>query len=171
MELQQELKNKAVSLGLCQQWQDEWGTPDTDALIKKYIKGIDFAIKHDFPSVKYINKSFSKDDLHKHGVYCDDKFKINGTERVLVILGDSNGTIDIGGYGVCTIYVRHNSNVKITVNGFASVIIKVYDNAKADVSAKGYYRPRVYQYSDDVSVLTAGEVTTKYRSFEEVYGD
>lgn len=169
MELQQELKNQAVSLGLCQQWQSEWGTPNNDELIQKYVKGIDFAIKHDFPSVEFINKSFDKAALHRNGVFCDDE--INGKNRVMVLLGGSSGEIDLNGYDVATIYVRHYCKVRITVADFASVIIKVYDSAEVSIDTKGFNKPRIYRYSDKASIFTNGEVVIKERDFSEIYGD
>lgn len=169
MELQQELKNQAVSLGLCQQWQSEWGTPDVDELIKKYVNGIDFAIKHDFPSVDFIDKSFDKAALRRNGVFCDDEIK--GKNRVMVLLGDSSGKIDLNSFDVVTIYARHNCKVRITVADFASVIIKVYDNTEVAIDAKGFNKPRIYRYSDKASILTNGEAIIKERNFSEIYGD
>ena len=44
MDLQEDLKRKAIACGLCEQWQREWGKPDEDELINKFIEGIDFCI-------------------------------------------------------------------------------------------------------------------------------
>lgn len=51
------MKNEAVSLGLCDKWQEEWTAQTTkEEMIEKFIRGQDFCIKHDWPSVSQIKK-------------------------------------------------------------------------------------------------------------------
>jgi len=167
MELQQELKVMAVSLGLCQQWQDQWGMPDSDELVGKYVEGIDFAIQHDFPSIEYIESNFSKEVLRRNGVYCNDK--IIGKKRVMVLLGNSSGEIRLNDFEVVTVYARHDSEVKISVSDFASVLVYAYDNAKVTIDNKGYHRQRVYNYSHSTKFAYTGEIIQKDRDFNHIY--
>lgn len=46
-DLSRTLLTQAVSLGLCTQWTEQWGEPDQQGLIDKYLHGIDFCIKKD----------------------------------------------------------------------------------------------------------------------------
>ena len=53
-DLSRTLLNQAITLGLCQPWQQAWGTPDQQGLIDKWLHGIDFAIKHNYPTNTFI---------------------------------------------------------------------------------------------------------------------
>lgn len=64
-DLSRTLLNQAITLGLCQPWQQSWGTPDQQGLIDKWLHGIDFAIKHNYPTNTFIKENFDKDILHK----------------------------------------------------------------------------------------------------------
>ena len=58
----EELRNKAVELGLCDQWQGLWSNDWNDnKMIAKYKEGIDFCLANDFPSVEYIKSHFKCD--------------------------------------------------------------------------------------------------------------
>lgn len=59
-ELSNTLKNRAILLGLCTEWTEGWGNPDKQGLIDKYLHGIDFCIKHDYPTVDFIEKKTLK---------------------------------------------------------------------------------------------------------------
>lgn len=53
--LNSELRGHAVSYGLCTQWQGDWqNNKSQQELIGMYIRGIDFCIEHDYPTVEYI---------------------------------------------------------------------------------------------------------------------
>lgn len=169
MNLSEELKSKAISLGLCQQWQSEWGKPNKKELINKFVKGIDFAIAHDFPSVEFINANFTKQEMRECGVFCDDDTFVKAP--TMVFMGESKGEVNFGDFDVTTVYVRHNSNLHITISRYASVIIKVFDNAKVFVDNKGFYKSRIYNYSDDSKVTYYGSVLVKKRNFSDIYAE
>ena len=51
--LNSELRGHAVSYGLCTQWQGDWqNNKSQQELIGMYIRGIDFCIEHDYPTVE-----------------------------------------------------------------------------------------------------------------------
>ena len=64
--LSEELKSQAIGLGLCEQWTNSWGNPSEQELINKFLHGIDFCIKHDYPTNEYIKKNFDKDGNRKN---------------------------------------------------------------------------------------------------------
>lgn len=58
--LNTDLRDHAVSYGLCQQWQNDWqDNKNQQELIDMYIRGIDFCIEHDYPTVDYIKNNFT----------------------------------------------------------------------------------------------------------------
>jgi hypothetical protein len=92
--LSERLKGEAVKLGLCEQWQGEW--PDgasKDDMAEKFVRGQDFCIKHDWPSVKVIKRHFG-DVIHRHGVYADEEFYISN-KPTLILVGKCEGHVVI----------------------------------------------------------------------------
>lgn len=169
MKVSDELKQEAVSLGLCQEWQDQWGKPNKKELIEKFVRGIDFAIKNNFPSVEYINANFTKKELRDGGVFCDDTILTKAS--TMVVMGNTKGEVSFGDFDVVTLYVRHNANIHISISRYASVTLYVFDNAKVYIDNKGFYRSRVYKYSDNARVISYGNVMLKKRNFEDIYSD
>ena len=87
MKLQEELKQMAIVHGLCAQWQREWGNPDLAGLCDKYIRGLDFCIKHDFPSIEYMEKHF-RGKVEDYGIYINDDM-VSVNQKNVVIIGSS----------------------------------------------------------------------------------
>lgn len=138
MSTQEYFKRQAIQLGLCQQWQDEWGTPDVDALCDKFIRGIDFCIKHNFPSVGEINSSFKRDDLERNGIYTQPDIKsISKGQKNVIAMGNAMVDVYVPDYSICDIYVRHGANVNLHVGENAFVYITMRDRGRLNVVSKG----------------------------------
>lgn len=135
MEVQELLKNEAIKLGLCQQWQDEWGVPDTDALCDKFIRGIDFCIKHDFPKVELINKLFNQEELHKNGIYTTGDCE-SYEQKDVITMGDSVVNVTVPAYRLCDIYVRHDSRINLIVGAHSFVYFTLLDNGTVNIVRK-----------------------------------
>lgn len=149
MDLQEDLKRKAIACGLCEQWQREWGKPDEDELINKFIEGIDFCIEHNYPTNDYIIRHFKQETLHRHGVYVSEDF-MAVNPPVIVAQGECNGKVALHDVVSRDIYVRHTSRLKLTVTDYARASVRVHDNAIVDIDNKGYGRVYVYQYGGKV---------------------
>ena len=68
--LNSELRGHAVSYGLCTQWQGDWqNNKSQQELIGMYIRGIDFCIEHDYPTVEYIKGNFDRSLLHQNHIF------------------------------------------------------------------------------------------------------
>lgn len=71
--LNSELRGHAVSYGLCTQWQGDWqNNKSQQELIGMYIRGIDFCIEHDYPTVEYIKGNFDRSLLHQNHIFVDE---------------------------------------------------------------------------------------------------
>lgn len=157
-----DLKKQAIGLGLCAQWQGEWGNPTDAQLADKYIKGIDFAIKHDWPSVEYIKAHFDKVLLHDKGIWCDEP--VTTPKRgIMVLNGHCTGVLNFSDWEVVSVYVRHDSNVLINVSKFARVAVSVYDGATVQVNGNGAHTAYVYPYGDDAQIIDSGNVIVRPR--------
>lgn len=137
MELHELLKNQAIGLGLCQQWQDEWGTPDVNALCNKFIRGIDFCIKHDFPKLEEVNSLFQREDLERNGIFSHSNTKsVSKAQKHVIAMGEAEVDIYVPSYGVCDIYIRHNSKVNLHAGANSFVYFTILDNGKITIKEK-----------------------------------
>lgn len=156
--LSETLLKRAVSLGLCEEWTNAWGNPDPQALIDKYIRGIDFAIKHDYPSTSFIKKNFSKEILHKNNIFVDEKVQCNNPKHVVVLNGECSGILQFNSYAVCNIYVRHKCDITVNCSEYCKVFINVYDSSKVKVSQEDISSVYVYTHSENCTIETDGDV-------------
>lgn len=158
-DISKELKNEAVGLGLCTEWAEGWGKPTNDELVDKYVRGIDFCIKHDYPSCEYMKKHFDG-VMQKHGVFVNDTLDLVNPKMVIAN-GNTSGKLVYNSYSVGTIYVRHNSNLDIKVSGNAIVAIETYDNCRLSVHQSE--NSKVFVYDHGGHIETFGKVVVKDR--------
>lgn len=143
MNLSDEMKISARTIGLCDEWYGEWkDNSSKDEMIQKFVRGIDFCIEHDFPSVKIMKERFG-DRMHYHGVYADEKVTLNNDIKV-ILNGSCDAKAEYNSHGTGDIYVRHNSILHIEACDNARVFINVYDNAKVDAVQSGKAKIFVY---------------------------
>lgn len=132
--LNTELRQSAVDLGLCAQWQGDW-TTDKNALelIEMWKRGIDFAIKHQYPSNEFIKANFDKKLLNECLVFVDDDINLeDASSGIYVLNGECRGRIVFEPWSVATVYIRHSSNVNIIAKSFSKVFIRLFDEAEVN---------------------------------------
>jgi hypothetical protein len=139
-ELNNELRNTAIDAGLCNVWQNDWSVDKTpEELIEMYKRGIDFCIKHDYPTLDYIKNNFPRKLLNDNLIFVDERIDFGNKELpsgVWVINGSCTGTLIFNRWAAATVYVRHNSNVTIVADGSARVFVRVMDNAEVETSTR-----------------------------------
>lgn len=161
-DVSKELKEKAIELGLCEKWQSDWNNPDKDELVDKYVRGIDFCIYNDFPSIQYMKDNF-QGVMDKHGVFVDNI--VNIINRNTVILnGECEGEVNYDGISIGRIYCRHDSNIQLNVKDDSKVFISVYDNAIVDIKCQDNAKVYVYKYGGLVKSL--GNVIIRDKNLE-----
>lgn len=110
MNISEELKQEAIAFGLCKEWTNDWGNPNSDSLCEMYVTGIDFCIKHDYPSPDYIKKNFGK-IAEDHGIFVDINTELDNPD-IAILLGKSKSKIRLFGYVSRDIYVRQIVKLK-----------------------------------------------------------
>lgn len=149
-------------LGLCDKWYKDWGILESkQQLIEKYIKGIDFCISHDYPSIGFIKKNFPNHLLLLNGIFLDENVDSSNVKKA-VLLGNSKGTIRYDGVRSCDVYVRHNSNIRIEAVGGAKVFVETYENCVVDAIADSYSKIFVYHHGGTINNI--GNVIIKERA-------
>lgn len=143
--LSDRMKREAIELGLCEEWQGEWqGELTKDEMAERYVRGIDFCIEHGFPDNETIKREFGE-VARKHGVHVDEDVSLTD-EPTVILNGGCSGVLRYTGYNIGTIYVRHQSDVRIIVEDLAQVFVELYDGAHVDVENKGARRCFVYKH-------------------------
>lgn len=144
--LNTELRTDAVKLGLCNLGQSEWETNKTpQELVEMWVRGIDFAILHDYPSVDFIKANFDRDLLHMNLVYVDEEVEIqDAPSGIYVFCGDCRGTVEFAPWTAATVYVRHGSKLNIVAGDFAKVFIRLYDESEVSAEAEEDASVKVY---------------------------
>lgn len=163
-ELSKTLLNKAKVCGLCEEWTNAWGKPDKQGLINKWMQGIDFAIKNNYPSLDFIKQNFEKELLHKNNIYVDEDVHCRSIKHKSVLCGKCNGLMMFDGFDCCNIFVRHDSFVTIDCRQMSKVFISVYDNAKVKVLQYDTASVYVYLHGDSCTAECKGDVNLRKSS-------
>lgn len=116
------LKKQAIRLGLCQEWQDNW---EETGLIDKYIKGVTWCMKNEFPSLKDMKKH--DEALLRNGVYNEKKVSII-CEKDMYVFNASQVDFEISGYNVCRIYLGRGTKINLKVKDHAILYVDNYDS-------------------------------------------
>ena len=116
-------KKQAVSLGLCQEWQDSW---EESGLIEKYLHGITWCMKNEFPSLKDMKRH--DEALLRNGVYNSKRAEIV-CDRDMYVFNTSEIDFTIDEYKVCRIYAGRDSKVRVTVKDHAILYIDNYNSS------------------------------------------
>ena len=159
--LSNELKTQAIGLGLCEQWTKAWGNPNKQELINKFLHGIDFCLKHDYPTNEFIKKNFEKEILHRNNIFVDEDVQKRNARQIVVLQGKCTGTLLYDGMTSADVYVRHDSEVTIDCNRLSKVFISVYDRAKVNVIQHDGASVYVYLHGDNCEVKAEGDVMTR----------
>lgn len=147
MKLSKELAMQARKLNICQEWHDELKTlDDKRAMVLMYLKGIDFCLANDYPNNEYIRNNFAE-IINEYGIFLDDRFSIDNPDKC-VLLGNTNGMVDVDGYHVSELFAKHDSTLTINARDKAFVMIDVFDSAGVRVSATGDSKVCVNMYGD-----------------------
>ena len=160
MELIQQLKQDGIDKGLCRLWQGKLRAGlSTEELAKLYIKGIDFCISEDYPTLDFLREHF-KGKCEPFGVYVDDELPPTTNKPDIVLNGACKAMLEYDGFSVSRLYVRHDSEVAVIVSENAIVSIDLFDNAKIHISVIGNVaRVNINAYGNNTTVEYIGEST------------
>jgi hypothetical protein len=133
METIKQLSVDGASKGLCDEWQKKITKKSgIKRLSELFIRGIDFCISEDFPTLEFMRENF-KGKCEKHGIFIDHEIKYEENFPHMVLNGDSKASLMYDQYNVSQLYVRHNSKVKIVVKDHAILTIDAFDDSKIEI--------------------------------------
>lgn len=154
-QLNRTIREEGRFLGMCDEFYLTWREYSEDELVKLMFQGIDFCLKHHWPSNDFISKNFSKEFLRGHAVFIDDKYSISNAGESLV-LGNSDIRYRFSGKYYSNIRVRDNSLVDVTARGDGLVIIHLFERALANVEQSEKAKVSVIKHSPN-AIVNASE--------------
>lgn len=131
---------------LCEKWTDEWKDDSSvDVLLDKFVRGQDFCIKNNYPTLDFIRKNFRLEDLHRHNIYLDEEVDLDANDSgYYIFLGNCKGELRVRGFSVVTCYVRHSSRMSIASLDSARVFVTYYEQSDGDTRDCEWSKIRVY---------------------------
>lgn len=131
---------------LCKQWTEEWeDDSNIDVLIDKYIRGFDFVVKNNYPSLDFIRKNINIEDMHRHNIYIDESVIINEAQNgYYIFLGSCKATLVAEGFKAITVYCRHDSEVNVRAFDGARVFVTYYDHSSGVCKSDEWSKVRRY---------------------------
>ena len=152
-ELNNELRNQARHLGLCDDWTNLWNKDwSNEKLIERMYRGLDFCLQHHWPANDFILKHFSQDFLRKSNIFVNDKYSVVNPKESL-ILGKSEITFRYNADSYGNIHIRDNSSVKLTARNRSFVIAHLYENAYIDAEQLDKAKVVLVKHSDKVTII------------------
>lgn len=144
-ELKKELKSAAIGYGLCVPWQQMMDdATDKEMLARMYLKGIDFCLEHDYPSIGYMKANF-KGICEPLGIFINDIISVENYPKVVAI-GDCVGKLSFDRYALSQVFVKHGSILDIFAQDHVRVTVDCFDNSMVNIKALGHAVVTVYQY-------------------------
>ena len=171
-ELSIKLREDARRLGLCDEWYGKW-KDDTSAeeLCAMYKRGLDFCIRHRWPSKQFIRQQFTQEFLREHGILIDDNrsYPVRDVKtrrlqyiREYVLLGKSQAIIRYSFRPhLCNIWVCDHSKVMVDVKYGAYMMIHLFDDAEAVVKTDLVSKVSVIRHSRSTNVRQEGCVNVR----------
>lgn len=160
-ELNKELKNQAVALGLCKEWQKSWKKDwSKEKMAEKMYKGLDFCLIHHWPSNEFIIKHFDLDFLRQSKIFVNDKYSVCNPKQSLV-LGSSEITFRYNAWGNGSIHIRDNSYAKIYARNKSFVMIHLYEKAYIEAEQTDKATIVIIKHSQDVTIVADKNVKVK----------
>lgn len=157
MEIVEQLKQDGIEKGLCCLWQMKLKSGLSVAeLSDLYIRGIDFCVSEDYPTLDFIRANF-KGKCEPYGIYIDDEVSGVNNLKDVVLNGDCKAMLEYDGFAVSNVYVRHNSQASVNVSENALVTIDAFDNTRLVVAVSGDSAIAFVNLYGNASVETIGD--------------
>lgn len=130
MELQEQIKQEGIRLGMCDKFVETWGEPDIKKLCEFYFRGQDFCIEKNFPSIELLKEYADK--TAQYGLHTKNGNSVGQSH--VAVLGDAEVTVDVN--SVTDLTVRHNAVVVVRLYGKCLCYISAHDNCKVIIDHK-----------------------------------
>lgn len=157
-ELNRELRSQAVHLGLCNDWQGLWSKGwSKEKMAEMMYRGLDFCLKHHWPSNDFLIKHFDLTFRRGHGIYVNDKCSVNNLKESL-ILGASEITMRYNGRNHGNLHLRDVAKLRLYAKNVSFVIVHLYEKAIVEAVQSEGAKVVLVKHSKDVTINIEGNV-------------
>lgn len=147
---------------MCANFQQMW--PDNasnDYLIALFLKGINFCMEKDFPSVSYIKGHFSQQELAARNIFVEGDVSLANASSPIVILGKgTSANLSFDGLHVYRVFVSQGAKAVVSANGLAKVKVYAYGSASVFFCNNSASRQYAYQYGS-AAVAVKGDIAVR----------
>ena len=155
------LRNKAIELGLCNEWQKDWSENwSNETLVSKFFDGMDFCLSHNYPSNEFIKANFDDKFLIRNNVLVDVIRSILNSKQA-AIFGNSMIKARYNGRACGRIYIKDNAALDINACNNSFVIVHVLGNAKVTAKCNDSSVLVVIRHSKECKINCFGNVAVK----------
>ncbi len=169
METIKQLKIDGTSKGLCEQWQKKLTkSSGVKRLSELYIRGIDFCISENFPTLEFLRENF-KGKCEQHGIFIDDVVKSEENFLHMVLNGSCVADLEYNGYSVLNLYVRHDSKASIVVKDHVLLTIDAFDDSEIVVKTESRYCKVIVNLYGNASLEHQGPRIKIHKKNKETY--
>lgn len=145
-ELNKILRNEAIDLGLCQQWQNDWRVnKNTGELIEMFKRGIDFCIEHNWPSCQFVKTNFDRKELHNHNVYVGENVSGVVLQSGVAAIRECEGTVEVERNSVATIHCQNCDGLTVKAGRGARVFLHLYNTDIANIEEGEHSVVKIYK--------------------------
>lgn len=136
---------RSQKVGLCDGWYSSWrDDTDIDTLLDMFVRGQDFCIENDYPSLSFIRDHFSAEDLHRHHIYVDESADLTAENGYYIFLGRCSARLVASGFMAVSVYCRHDSTVDVSASLGARVFVSSYDRSHVSFHEESGGKVRYY---------------------------
>lgn len=143
MDLSELLLEEAIKFDLCQPWINKWQS-DMDSLADMYKRGMDFCVKHDYPSLDILRR-YLKGKTEDYNIFIDTDTETTVHSDTVVVLGDSKLRLWVSDYGVVNLYALHDTEITLFCGMHSVVSIETYNSSKIKIQSPSA-KVSVFQY-------------------------
>lgn len=143
------LKDKAIALGLCKPFQAAWN----DDLVGMYKQGATWCMPRQYPSLEDMlpyDKMLTEND-----VYNSKKVDLILTGGVY-ILNESVGRVQINDYNVSNLYIGMNSTIEAEVRDNAILTTEIYGSTNLRLKIGKDARCNIWLYDNSCVQVLSG---------------
>lgn len=130
---------------LCDEWYGAWeDSASLDDLLEMFVRGQDFCIDNDYPTLDFIREHFDKEELAKRHIYLDYGGEVEGCSGTFIFLGHCDVRIRFERFQVASVYARHESAVGVEAHGGARVFLTLCEKSSGAANFGDGGKVKVY---------------------------
>lgn len=162
-----ELARQAKAKGICPEWHETLKkTQNIKELASMFLRGIDFCTENDYPSIDFIRANF-KGKVEEYGIHLDESVRLTNPRKT-VLLGKSEGIIELDGFTVAEVFLKHDSTLELKASGNSFVMVSLFEKTSLTVTASDHARVRIRKHGGSVTYSTSGDGSVKILSEQKI---